>query len=116
MKATGTQHADLSASVAVINLSDLVLQDVPTTYDDEYNNTSSSLLFLNNGKNHPQTFASIFEQNIPVGGVFTSHLVAGTSSHQISMPVFLVNRATMHCLLAIDAYIIDYVANSLITR
>ncbi|KAM1962901.1 hypothetical protein ACFX16_023140 [Malus domestica] len=75
--ATGTQHTDLPASVTVIDLNDLVLQDVPTTYNNEYNNTSSSLLFLNNGSNPPQTFASIVEQNIPASDVCASHLEAG---------------------------------------
>ena len=63
-------------------------------FNDEYNNTASSLLFLNNGNNPPQTFASIFEQNILASGVFASHLADRTSSPQIYVLVFPANRAT----------------------
>ncbi|CAN6720129.1 unnamed protein product [Malus baccata var. baccata] len=112
--ATGTQHADLPTSVAVVDLNSLVLQDVPTIYNDEYNNASSSLLFLNNGSNPSHTFASIFEQTIPTNDVSASLLEDGTSSHLISIPVCLADRATLHYLLAGDTQIVHSVANSLI--
>lgn len=108
--ATGTQHADLPASVAVVDLNSLVLQDVPTIYNDEYNNVSSSLLFLNSGSNPSHTFASIFEQNIPSNDVSASFLEAGTSSHPISIPVCLADRATLHSLLARDTQSVHSVA------
>ncbi|CAN6546421.1 unnamed protein product [Malus baccata var. baccata] len=113
--ATGMQRAHLPASVAVVDLNSLVLQDVPTTYNDEYNNASSSLLFSNNGSNPSHTFASIFEQNIPANDVCASLLEPGTSSNPISIPVYLADRATVHCLLAKDTQSVHSVANSLIT-
>ncbi|KAM1135430.1 hypothetical protein ACFX19_045125 [Malus domestica] len=112
--ATGTQHADLPTSVAVVDLNSLVLQDVPTIYNDEYNNASSSLLFLNNGSNPSHTFASIFEQNIPTNDVSASLLEDGTSFHLISILVCLTDRATLHYLLARDTQSVHSVVNSLI--
>ncbi|XP_068342953.1 uncharacterized protein [Pyrus communis] len=113
--ATRTERADSPTSIAVVNLDDIVLQDVPISYDDEYNNTSTSLLFLNKGNNPPQTFTSSFEQHTPVGGLLTSHSAAGTSSHQLSVPLFLADHATMRRLLAKDAPTIHSVKNPLIT-
>ncbi|CAN6554501.1 unnamed protein product [Malus baccata var. baccata] len=113
-KATRTQRTDLPTSTEIVNLNDMVLQDVPTVYDDEYNNTSTSLVFSNKGNNSLQTFAPSFEQNTPVGGVFTSHLAAGTSSHQVSVPLLIADRATVHSLLARNTPSIHSVTNPLI--
>lgn len=107
------QHANLPASIAVIDLNSFVLQDVPTIYDDDYNNASSSLLFLDNGTNPPHIFAPIFEQNFPTNDVSTSLLEAGTSSHPISIPLCLADRATLHHLLTRDAQNVHSVPNSL---
>lgn len=113
--ATGTKHADLPASVAVVDLNSLVLQDVPTIYNNEYSNASSSLLFLNSGSNPSHTFASNFERNFPSNDDSASPLEAGTSSQPISVPVCLADRATLHYLLARDTQSVNSVANSLIT-
>ncbi|CAN6556225.1 unnamed protein product [Malus baccata var. baccata] len=111
-RAVEIQRAYLDAVVADGDLNNSELQDVPTAYDDQDNDVSTS---LNNQDSPPQTFASTLKQNIPIRGVFNPHFEPGTSSHQISVPVFLADRANVHSLLAIHAQTNHSGLNPLIT-
>ncbi|CAN6562094.1 unnamed protein product [Malus baccata var. baccata] len=101
-RAVEIQRAYFDAVVADGDLNNSELQDVPTAYDDQDNDVSTS---LNNQDNPPQTFASDLKQNIPIRGVFNPHFEPGTSSHQISVPVFLTDRANVH---RIDLEYVDF--------
>ncbi|XP_050110486.1 uncharacterized protein LOC126589277 [Malus sylvestris] len=101
-RAVEIQRAYLDAVVADGDLNNSELQDVPTAYDDQDNDVSTS---LNNQDSPPQTFASALKQNIPIRGVFNPHFEPGTSSHQISVPVFLADRANEH---RIDLEYVDF--------
>ncbi|KAM2883182.1 hypothetical protein COP2_016053 [Malus domestica] len=101
-RAVEIQRAYLDAVVADGDLNNSELQDVPTAYDDQDNDVSTS---LNNQNSPPQTFASALKQNIPIRGVFNPHFEPGTSSHQISVPVFLADRANVH---RIDPEYVDF--------
>nr|XP_028954994.1 uncharacterized protein LOC114823729 [Malus domestica] len=101
-RAVEIQRAYLDAVVADGDLNNSELQDVPTAYDDQDNDVSTS---LNNQDSPPQTFASALKQNIPMRGVFNPHFEPGTSSHQISVPVFLADRANEH---RIDPEYVDF--------
>ncbi|CAN6697011.1 unnamed protein product [Malus baccata var. baccata] len=111
-RAVEIQRAYLDAVVADGDLNNSELQDVPTAYDDQDNDVSTS---LNNQDSPPQTFTSTLKQNIPIRGVFNPHFEPGTSSHQISVPVFLADRANVHSLLAIHAQTNHSGLNPLIT-
>lgn len=80
-RAVKIERADLPAFVADGDLSNSELQDVPTAYDDQYNDVSSSFSLLKNQHNPSQTFASAFKQNFPIHGVFSPHFEPGTSSN-----------------------------------
>lgn len=114
-KAVGNQRPVLHEFVADVDLSESNLQDVPTDYNDEYNDVSSSFPLLENQNKPPQTFASNFEQNIPINDVSAPHLSPATTSHPISVPIFLADRATVHNMLANDAQANHVVLNPLIT-
>lgn len=80
----------------------MILQDVPTSYDQEYNNVSNSLLFHNNTTNHVQPNTSILKQNASIADGFNSSSSAASTSHEINVPVFLANDATLCGILVTD--------------
>nr|XP_028945292.1 uncharacterized protein LOC103408064 [Malus domestica] len=101
-RAAEIQHASLGVINDEVYPDDVILQDVPTSYDEEYNNVSNSLLFHNNTTNHVQPNTSVLKQNAFIGNGFNSSSSAASTSHEITVPVFLANDATLRDIFITD--------------
>ncbi|KAM1440162.1 hypothetical protein ACFXTO_013955 [Malus domestica] len=64
--------------------------------------TFHSLLFHNNTTNHVQPNTSVLKQNAFIANGFNSSSSAASTSHEITVPNFLANDATLHGILISD--------------
>ncbi|XP_028944574.2 uncharacterized protein [Malus domestica] len=101
-RAAKIQHTNLGVFNGDVYPDDVILQDVPTSYDQEYNKVSHSLLFHNNTTNHVQPNTSVLKQNAFIANGFNSSSSAASTSHEITIPVFLANDATLRGILISD--------------
>ncbi|KAM1440163.1 hypothetical protein ACFXTO_013955 [Malus domestica] len=67
--------------------------------------TFHSLLFHNNTTNHVQPNTSVLKQNAFIANGFNSSSSAASTSHEITVPNFLANDATLH---GVDPDYVDF--------
>ncbi|XP_068328108.1 uncharacterized protein [Pyrus communis] len=101
-KVAEIQHANLRIFNGDVYPDDVVLQDVPTSYDQEYNNVSNSLLSHDNTTNPVQPYTSVLKQNASISDEFNSSSSVASTSHEITVPIFLANDATLRGILVTD--------------
>ena len=98
-KVAEIQHANLRIFNGDVYPDDVVLQDVPTSYDQEYNNVSNSLLLHDSTPNPIQPYTSVLKQNASISDEFNSSSSVASTSHEITVPIFLANDATLRGIL-----------------